>query len=68
MRNIEELKSMTQEDLVRLTQELEETVEKLREKLESEKSNYDIIAERYCKLRNILQNLLDLSYWNGKGK
>ena len=34
MRNIEELKSMTQEDLVRLTQELEETVEKLREKLE----------------------------------
>ena len=68
MRNIEELKSMTQEDLVRLTQELEETVEKLREKLESEKSNYDIIAERYCKLRNTLQNLLDLSYWNGKGK
>lgn len=61
MRNFEELKSMTQEDLVRLARELEETIDNLERELKNVKADYDSLFTRYYKLRSTLQNVLDLS-------
>lgn len=61
MRNFEELKSMTQEDLVRLARELEETIDNLERELKNVKADYDSLFTRYYKLRGTLQNVLDLS-------
>lgn len=66
MKTMEELKSMTTEDLVRYAQELQENLSNKEKSSEAMNNMYFALKDRYETLRDSLKNLLKLTE-NGAG-
>lgn len=58
---IETLKAMSQEDLVRLVQEQKELIEKLEKEKKENADSSRVWSEKYYKLRDTIRNVCELS-------
>lgn len=60
-KTVEELKSMTTEDLIRYAQELQEELEKEKESKKYIYENYRRLQERYDAMRDGLKSIINLT-------
>jgi hypothetical protein len=61
MRTIEELKGMTQDELVRLVQELQEQVEKTKKDSMDWFRRYQEVSDKFEGFKNLIKGILTLS-------